>query len=203
MTVRISAKKKIQILNSQHVYEIMREILMRENLIRRNQEHFWVIGLNNQNKILFIELITLGAKNRLIVDPPEVFRMAIYKMAVRVIFAHNHPGGIKNISEADKDTTDRMLKAGAMLRIEVTDHLVITETEFTSFADEGIMEELKHSGKYELIDGRLKEQFIEMQVEAGKDKERRGIAKRMKAEGVDVAVIQKFTKLRKSEIQKL
>lgn len=60
MNVRLSHEQKIRLLNSQDVYKVMQQVLLRENKIRRNQEHFWVIGLDNKNKILFIELIGLG-----------------------------------------------------------------------------------------------------------------------------------------------
>src|SRR5690606_40012143 len=93
MNVRLTQEQKIRILNSGDVYNVMQQVLLRENKIRRNQEHFWVVGLNNKNKILFIELISLGAVNSVQVNPPEVFRMAIYKMAVKMILVHNHPSG--------------------------------------------------------------------------------------------------------------
>ncbi|MGX1930135.1 JAB domain-containing protein [Flagellimonas sp. 2504JD4-2] len=84
-------------------------MLLRENKIRRNQEHFWVVGLNTKNKILFIELIGLGAVNRVNADPPDVFRMAIYKLATKVILVHNHPSGVVDASKGDQEFTDRIL----------------------------------------------------------------------------------------------
>ncbi|MFL0070261.1 JAB domain-containing protein [Tenacibaculum maritimum] len=61
MNVRLSKEQKIQILDSTDVYKVMQQVLLRENKIRRNQEHFWVVGLDNSNKILLIEFIGLGA----------------------------------------------------------------------------------------------------------------------------------------------
>jgi DNA repair protein RadC len=133
MNVRLSAAHKIKVLNSSDIFIIMQTILLRENKIRRSQEHFWVIGLNSGNKILFIELVSLGATNRVEIAPAEVFRMAIYKAAVKMILVHNHPSGNVKISEADRDFTDRMIKSGNMLAVEVLDHLVITEESYTSF----------------------------------------------------------------------
>jgi DNA repair protein RadC len=60
MNVRLTKDQKIQLLNSEDVYQVTQQILLRENKIRRNQELFWAVGLNNDNKILFIELISLG-----------------------------------------------------------------------------------------------------------------------------------------------
>jgi DNA repair protein RadC len=202
MNVRLSSTQKIAVLNSADIFTIMRDILLRENKIRRNQEHFWVIGLNNASKILFIELVSLGATNRVEVKPAEVFRIAIYKSAIRMILVHNHPSGNIKISEADRDLTDRMIKSGNMLAVEVLDHLVITEDGYTSFVDIGVMDELRQSGRYELID-KEKGWLQEMKIEAELDKKIRELATKMKAEGIDIDTIQRVTKLRKIDIKKL
>jgi DNA repair protein RadC len=139
MTVRLTKEQKIKILNSEDVYKVMQQILLRENKISRAQEHFWVVGLDNKNKILFIELIALGAQNRLDASPPDIFRMTIYKLAIRVIFVHNHPSGDVTPGKADIMTTQKLIQAGELLKIEVVDHLVISETKFLSFADKGLM----------------------------------------------------------------
>src|SRR6266550_905671 len=93
MTIRLTKEQKIKVLNSDDVYKVMQQILLRENKISRAQEHFWVVGLDNKNKILFIELVALGAQNRLEAKPSDIFRMTIYKLAIKVIFVHNHPSG--------------------------------------------------------------------------------------------------------------
>ena len=181
----------------------MQQILLRENKIRRNQEHFWVVGLNNAHKILFIELVSLGAANRVDISPPEVFRMGIYKLAVKMILVHNHPSGATEVSGADKDFTDRMLKSGAMLNIEVIDHLVITEEAYTSFADTGLLRELKHSGNYVIIEKDKKAQLDHLKREVEREQERLEMAKRMKKEGITVDIIQRITKLKKTVINRL
>ena len=130
----------------------MQQVLLRENKIRRNQEHFWVIGLDTKSKLLFVELVSLGATNRVQVNPPEVFRMAIYKLAVNMILVHNHPSGSIDPSDADKDFTERMIKTGQLLKIDVVDHLVISEKKFFSFGDEGLIDELKKSARYEILE---------------------------------------------------
>ena len=135
MNVRLTKEQKIKVLNSTDIYAIMQQVLLRENKIRRNQEHFWVVGLNHNNKILFVELIGLGASNRVNADPPDVFRMAIYKLASKLILVHNHPSGTHEVTDADITFTDHMLKVGKLIKVEVLDHLVITETNYTSFAD--------------------------------------------------------------------
>ena len=203
MNVRLSSsQKKIAVLNSTDIFTIMRDILMRENKIRRNQEHFWVIGLNAASKILFIELVSLGATNRVEVKPAEVFRIAIYKSAIRMILVHNHPSGSIRVSEADRDLTDRMIKSGDMLAIEVLDHLVITENAYISFADKDILRELKQSGRYELID-KEKGWLQEMKLEAELAKKMTEVAISLKKMNVDIEAIKKATGLTKTEIKRL
>ena len=172
---------------------------MRENKFGRNQEHFWVVGLDQSAKILFIELIGLGRQNRVHADAPTVFRMAIYKMAVRVILVHNHPGGQLQPSQNDIDATDGLYKAGKILQIEVADHLIINETDYFSFADHGLMEEIRKSGKYELLGDKEKE-LLKIRE---KHEEKLSIARKMKSDGLPEDVIRKYTGLRKVDLEEL
>jgi DNA repair protein RadC len=198
MKIRLTREQKIDVLNSADVYKVMQQILLREHKIRRNQEHFWVVGLNNANKLLFIELVSLGASNRVQIAPPEVFRIAIYKLATKMVLVHNHPSGNMMISRADKDFTDRMIKSGKMLNIEVVDHLVISETDYYSFEEAGLMKELRNSGMYELVE-REKAGLNELRLLENK----LAIATSLKKSGVDVEIIMKSTGLKKSQINKL
>ena len=202
MNVRLSSAHKVKVLNSSDIFTVMQAILLRENKIRRSQEHFWVVGLNSGNKILFIELVSLGATNRVEIAPAEVFRMAIYKAAVKMILVHNHPSGSVKISEADRDFTDRMIKSGNMLAVEVLDHLVITEEGYTSFVDIGVMDQLKQSGRYELID-KEKSWLQEMKMEAEWEKRTKAVAIKMKKKGYSSEEIKELTGLSKTEINRL
>ncbi len=181
----------------------MQLVLLRESKIRRNQEHFWVVGPDNAHKILFIELVSLGAVNRVQIAPPEVFRMAIYKLAMRMILVHNHPSGELKPSRADLDFTDRMIKSGRIINIEVLDHLVILEEGFTSFADEGPMDELRDSGMYELVDREKALLLEQLKVDKARLEEKQALAKKLKKEGMDEDFIKKMTGLRKWDISPL
>ncbi|AEM72227.1 DNA repair protein RadC [Allomuricauda ruestringensis DSM 13258] len=198
MNVRLTKDQKIKVLNSADIYAIMQQVLLRENKIRRNQEHFWVVGLNHNNKILFVELIGLGASNRVNADPPDVFRMAIYKLANKLILVHNHPSGSHEVSDADITFTDHMLKAGKLIKVEVLDHLVITETNYTSFADQGVMDELKKNGLFEIM-GPERQELEQFKIDTEKkraEKEKAiSISKKMKAKGYDDATIKELTGL--------
>jgi DNA repair protein RadC len=206
MNVRLTKEQKIKVLNSHDIYYVMQQILLRENKIRRNQEHFWVIGLNNNNKVLFIELIGLGAVNRVNADPPDVFRMAIYKLAVKMVLVHNHPSGTLEVSKGDTNFTDRMLKVGKLINIEVVDHLIITDESYTSLADKGIIDKLKKSGLFEVVGPEkkaLQEWKIDTERKQAVRQNKLDIAKKMKKDGVEIDIIKKYTGLSVSAIEKL
>ncbi|MGD1840704.1 MAG: JAB domain-containing protein [Thermonemataceae bacterium] len=195
MNVRLTEAEKVKILNSEDVYTIMQQVLLRENKISRSQEHFWVMGLDVNNKILFLELISLGSLTKTIVEPPEVFRMAIYKLAINIILIHNHPSGALQPSDADLDVTDRLYQVGKILRIEVLDHLIINEEHYLSFLNEDILEKLAQSTKYQppqSLIARIKEEATKLnQLET---------AKRMKNKGLAPSLIAEMTGLSEEEV---
>ena len=213
MNINLSQKDKIKILNSDDVFEIMQKILLREDQIDRDKEHFWIIGLNLSNRILFIELVSMGSVKASIVEPINVFRVAVLKNAVKVILVHNHPSGETTPSKDDKDLTDRLIQVGKILAIEVIDHLVITLKSFLSFTDIGLFDELKESTKwvpaFELIE-RIKKEQAMLRKEAVKTAEKKGeknkaveIAREMKKDGKTIEDIIKYTSLSKREIEKI
>ena len=233
MNINIDEKDKIKLLNSDHVYDVMQKILSRENEIDRDKEHFWIVGLAINNKLLFIELVSMGSMKATVVEPINVFRVAVLKNAVKVILVHNHPSGEVKPSDNDKDLTDRLNQVGRILAIEVIDHLIITTRTFLSFADIGLLAELKESTKwlptFELVE-RIKKEEARLRkeaVKAAKEKrlllgEKRGIkkgreegilegemkkaievAKSLKENDFDMEVIVKISGLSKKEIEKL
>jgi DNA repair protein RadC len=206
MNVKLTEAQKISILNSADVYKVMQQVLLRENKIRRSQEHFWVVGLDRKQKILFIELVSLGATNRLSIAPPEVFRMGIYKLAVSMIMVHNHPSGNVKPSAEDMDTTDRMIKSGKMLNIQVIDHLIISDTEYLSFEDKGLMNKLRKSGAYELVakeKAELKKVQLDEEHKKGREVEKIEMAKKMLRDKLSIDIIRKYTGLTKKDIEAL
>jgi len=184
----------------------MQQIRKRENKLGRSQEHFWVIGLNTAGKILFIELIALGQQNRVTANPPDVFRMAIYKLAIKLIMVHNHPSGQIKHSNADKLFTDRIIKVGEIINIDVIDHIIITENQHFSFADAGIITKLKKSDTWRIIEkDELQMRAFKMKMEGEKIKIENSlaIARKMKAGGMDEAIIKKMTGVALRVIRKL
>lgn len=202
MDIKLSESEKIKILNSDDLYGIMQRILLRENKIDRNREHFWVIGLENNNRILFIELISLGTVNKTLAEPMEVFSLALQKRAVKIILCHNHPSGELEPSEGDKNLTDRLIQVGIIVNTEVLDHLIISEKSYISFTDVGLMDTLRESTKYVpsyVLEQRLKKEVAKI----AEQKKVMEIAKNLKRNGVDEQTIADSTGLTIAEVQKL
>jgi DNA repair protein RadC len=126
--------------NSIKVKKILQTILNLDNDVDRDKEHFWSIGLNSNNSIVFIELVTLGILNSSIVHPREVFRFAILKSVAAIIVCHNHPSGNFLPSTQDKEITEKLISSGKILDIPVLDHVIITSDNHLSFRDEGLMD---------------------------------------------------------------
>ena len=195
MNIKLTKEQKIKAVNSpQSVFSIMQRILLRENKIDRNREHFWTISLDNASKVLNIELVSLGTVNETLVEPMEVFSVPLQKRAVKIILVHNHPSGEVMPSEEDKDVTDRLIQVGRIINIQVIDHLIISERSYYSFADSGLLKQLELSLKY-VPAYEIKEQ--------GKNERSKEIAKALKAKGVKTEIIIAATGLTKAIITKL
>jgi len=136
--MEIKVKEK-RVENPVQVAKIIREVLNKEQENDQKKEHFWVIGLNSRNRIEYLELVSLGSLNSSIVEPREVFRLAIMKRVASIILGHNHPSGDVEPSEDDLTMTGRLKGAGEILGIEVQDHIIIGGKRHFSFKERGIM----------------------------------------------------------------
>jgi len=132
MVIKISEKKK-DITNPKDIFEILSSILKKEDKIDQDKEHFWVFHLDVRNRIKVLEIISLGLLNASLVHPREVFTRAVAERAAQIIIAHNHPSGDPTPSEDDIVLTKRLAKAGEILGIEIIDHIIITQSTYTSF----------------------------------------------------------------------
>ena len=122
-----------KITSSKAVFEIMQPIIG-----ELPHEEFWILYLNNSNKVISKAQLSVGGIIGTLVDVRLVFKMALEKGATALILCHNHPSGALIPSDADKQITKRLKAAGDSLEIKVLDHLIITETKYYSFVDEGI-----------------------------------------------------------------
>ena len=103
-----------------------------------NHEEFWVLFLNNSNKILHRKMMSSGGQTGTHIDARLIFKTALEFSAVAIILIHNHPSGKLEPSEADKQITEHIISGGKTLSIKVLDHLIVTEKDYYSFVDNGI-----------------------------------------------------------------
>jgi len=78
----LKCKSKTKIYDAESASKVFREILQNENEIDQQKEHLWAMGLNTQNRVLYLELVGLGILNEHIVHPREVFRSAIFSVTI-------------------------------------------------------------------------------------------------------------------------
>ena len=123
-----------KITSSKMAFNIMQPIIG-----ELQHEEFWIIFLNNSNKVLSKQQSSKGGLTGTLVDVRLVFKKAIELCATAIILCHNHPSGKLQPSNADKLITTKLIKAGETLDIKVLDHLIITENAYFSFADESLM----------------------------------------------------------------
>lgn len=122
-----------KITSSKGVFDVMQPIIG-----ELPHEEFWVLFLNNSNKILFKTQLSKGGMSGTIVDVRIIFKIAFEQNATSIILTHNHPSGKLKASDADIQITKKIKTAGQQLDIPVLDHIIITETSYYSFVDEGI-----------------------------------------------------------------
>lgn len=102
-------------------------------------EEFWILYLNNANKVLHMAQLSKGGITGTLVDVRLVMKQALELGAVALILAHNHPSGNLRASKADKEITQKLQLAAAALDLKVLDHLIIVQKDYLSFADEKLL----------------------------------------------------------------
>lgn len=123
-----------RITSSRAVFEIMQPIIG-----ELPHEEFWILFLNNSNKVIYKSQISKGGITGTVVDARIVFKMALEHNATGIILVHNHPSGVLQESEPDRQITRQMKAGGDALSIKVLDHVIVTEKGYLSFADKGIL----------------------------------------------------------------
>ena len=128
------ALERKKITSSNAVFEFVQPIIG-----ELPHEEFWILYLNNSNKIIKSAQLSKGGITGTVVDVRLAFKEALQLGAVGIILAHNHPSGTLKPSQADIQLTRKLKTAGESLDIKVLDHLIVTEKAYFSFADENMM----------------------------------------------------------------
>lgn len=102
-------------------------------------EEFWVLHLNRSNKIINKQKISQGGVSGTVIDIKLVLKHAIEKLSSSIILCHNHPSGNKQPSKSDIDITKKLKEASRLMDISLLDHIIVTDIDYFSMADEGIL----------------------------------------------------------------
>lgn len=130
----LSLQNRPLISSSKEAYLALAPLLM-----DLDTEEFWILLLNQANRMIGREKISAGGLAITSVDSRVVFKKALECNATSIVLCHNHPSGNLRPSQSDLDLTQRMRKAGEQLEILVQDHLIVSEAGYYSFSDEGII----------------------------------------------------------------
>ncbi|MHB8522491.1 MAG: RadC family protein [Limisphaerales bacterium] len=103
----------------------------------RKQEHFLCVTINGANEVLNVRVVSIGLIDRSPVHPREVFADAVADRASGIIVAHNHPEGSLEASASDIAITSQLKAAGAIVGIELMDHIIFNRSSYFSFLEEG------------------------------------------------------------------
>lgn len=122
-----------KISSSKSVFEIMQPIIG-----ELPHEEFWVLYLNNSNKVIYKSQLSKGGITGTIVDVRLIFKTVFEHNATGIILTHNHPSGKLMASEQDIQVTKKIKLAAQQLDVNLLDHIIIAENGFYSFNDEGI-----------------------------------------------------------------
>jgi DNA repair protein RadC len=124
----------IQIKCSKDVADIFQPIL--SDLLH---EEFWILFLNRSNRVISRMKLSQGGISGTVTDVRLVMKKAIETLASGIIVCHNHPSGNLNPSESDSKITQKIKEAGNLLDIQLLDHLIISDKDYYSFADNGLI----------------------------------------------------------------
>ena len=103
------------------------------------QEEFWLLLLNQAAKVIDKVRISQGGIDQTTVDIRTIMREAILMRATQIAVIHNHPSGSLKPSKEDIDITTKIKKACDLLNIRLIDHVIVTDANFYSFHDHGLI----------------------------------------------------------------
>jgi len=109
------------------------------DLRNKKKEYFVALYLNARNQLIHRETISIGTLTASLVHPREVMQPAIHHFATSIIIAHNHPSDNPEPSKEDILLTENLVRSGKILDINVLDHIIITNRDYFSFKQKGMI----------------------------------------------------------------
>jgi len=113
--------------------------LLMDEMRSLDREEFRVLLLDAKNRVIGVELVSIGTLTASLIHPREGLKAAIIKSAASIILVHNHPTGVPAPSREDIEITERFAEAGRVVGIEVLDHIIIGDGRFESLREMGYL----------------------------------------------------------------
>ena len=137
--------EQCRLTNSQQAHPIIRKLIEAHG--QSDREQFCVILLNVKNEIIGLNIVATGTISSAQVSPREVLKPAILANSAAIILCHNHPSGDVYPSAEDQALTEMIVKAAAIIGIQVHEHLIVsmTDDQYYSFADNGIIRNISQT----------------------------------------------------------
>ena len=132
--LQIKQAERQQVISSDTVCDILRPLIG-----DIEKEEFWAVYLNQSNRIIRRERLSVGGIAGTYVDIRLIMKEAILCNATGMIISHNHPSGNENPSPEDNRITEQIKKAADSLNIRLTDHIIITSNTYYSYMDNGML----------------------------------------------------------------
>lgn len=127
-----NAEERKKIMCSKDIYLIFHPILC-----DLPTEEFWIVLLNQSNKIIDRLKISSGGITETSADIRSILREALLRRATSIILCHNHPSGNTRPSTLDDRLTSKVYQAAKLMDITLCDHLIVCDGTYYSYADEG------------------------------------------------------------------
>ena len=108
-------------------------------LMKETKEMFITLHLEGKNRIICMDIVSIGSLNQSIVHMRSVFMTACLSSAAAIICVHNHPSGDPTPSSEDTAITRRLKEAGEIMGIKLLDHIIVGEGEYLSFVERGLL----------------------------------------------------------------
>jgi len=128
----IGVEQRPLVATSSTAYELLKAVLA-----DTPHEEFYTLMLDRGNRLIHRERISVGGLHGTVADPKLIFRSALERRASSIILAHNHPSNQLRPSTEDIALTRKLVEGGRFLEITVQDHLILTQSGYFSFADNG------------------------------------------------------------------
>ena len=140
--LKASYQTKIKIENSPKIHTSKDAYVLLKNYYLpyiEFKEVFMLLLLNQSNRVKGVYKVSEGGISGTVVDPREIFAIALKTLSTQLILAHNHPSGNDHPSQTDIQLTRRLKEGGKLIDINILDHIILTKNRYYSMGDDGIL----------------------------------------------------------------